>query len=237
MKRYFCLMLLGLIVMTLSAQQISTFLEKPELRVDFKKFPLVTIASTHYLKEAPMVATVNPPVPVAPETFFRIIKDMGSYLYIELATGATGYMPNDPANRQKSFMVKGWVVHKPWTKSMESWLAGGSDYYLLEKARAAGGIALPEPLFLRLSKSVSFARFKKFTGKKVKIVAILDIPKVESKPQPVSQRPIEQPIMQRPVMQRPVGRLGEVPEAGSGKGIRVLFIGHIRYEEKSRHDR
>ena len=220
MKSYLYWLLLLALVLSPATAQLSPSPEQPGSPIDFRKFPLVTIAPTHYLKEAPMVGKANPPVALAAETFFRIITDLGSYVHIELASGATGYMPNAPSKRQKCFVVKGRVVHKPWSKSMESWRAGGSDYYLLEAARTAADIELPRPLFLRPSQSVSFVKFKKFAGNRVKIIAILDTPKVQRQSPSLSQRPISQV----PIMQRPDNGREKPLSPGCGKGIKVLFI-------------
>ncbi len=63
--------------------------------------------------------------------------------------------------------MTGVVIRKEWSKSLESWSAGGSEYYVLK----VEGAALPpeahtvkEGVILLPSDTVSFEHFKNFVG-------------------------------------------------------------------------
>jgi hypothetical protein len=94
--------------------------------------------------------------------------------------------------------MRGIVVHKPWTKSGESWEAGGSDYYVLETPEKRS-------IILRPSEEITFKDFAPFAGKHVEIVGHV----VE--PQPWQPSGYEQ---------YPVG-LNDEPPATRGGGFRV----------------
>lgn len=69
-----------------------------------------------------------------------------------------------------SVTLSGIVVHKPWSQSTESWVAGGGDYYVLD----VGGVAVAEKsaeegVILRASAAVPVERFSETTGKKVTV--------------------------------------------------------------------
>lgn len=75
-----------------------------------------------------------------------------------------------PAARNEPLVMRGHVVHMGWTKSTESWNAGGSDYYILERegvpvsdAHEARIIMRPTPAF------PSLENFQIFAGKRVEI--------------------------------------------------------------------
>jgi hypothetical protein len=87
-----------------------------------------------------------------------------------LATAAPGATPATPATSAPQTLT-GVVIRKEWTKSHESWNAGGSEYYVLK----VDGDALPpawrnalEGVILRPSKRVPFARFADVVGKRVR---------------------------------------------------------------------
>lgn len=71
---------------------------------------------------------------------------------------------------QSLVTLEGKIIKKPWTQSLESWVAGGSDYYVLdvgnqkiEKRTAAEGV------ILRGSPEISVESFAKYVGKRVRI--------------------------------------------------------------------
>lgn len=66
--------------------------------------------------------------------------------------------------------LTGVIIRKDWSKSMESWNAGGSEYYVLK----IEGSALPsdtqtakEGVILRPSDTVPFEHFTNFVGRRV----------------------------------------------------------------------
>jgi hypothetical protein len=61
----------------------------------------------------------------------------------------------DCSDASKLITLKGVLVRKEWTKTYESYRAGGSEYYMIEKA------------ILRPSEQVPFSEFEKYKGKKV----------------------------------------------------------------------
>jgi hypothetical protein len=100
-----------------------------------------------------------------------------------------------------SVTMRGLVVHKPWTKSGESWEAGGSDYYVLETLEKRS-------IILRPSEKVTFEDLAPFAGKQVEVVGRV----VE--PEPWKPSGFEQ---------YPVG-LNDEPTATRGGGFRVEQI-------------
>ena len=77
---------------------------------------------------------------------------------------------NESADALSFESLTGVVIRKPWTKSRESWEAGGSEYYVLkiedfalpsEKRTAKGSVILRE------SKALPFERFTNFVGQSV----------------------------------------------------------------------
>jgi hypothetical protein len=100
--------------------------------------------------------------------------------------------------------MRGRVVHKPWSKTGESWEAGGSDYYVLETPEKRS-------IILRPSERVTFESFAPFADKHVEIVGRV----VEPEPwQPSGSEPY------------PVGMNGEPPTTRGG-GFRVEQIGIV----------
>ena len=77
---------------------------------------------------------------------------------------------NESADALSLKSLTGVVIRKGWTKSRESWEAGGSEYYVLkiedfalpsEKQTAKGSVILRE------SKAFPFERFTNFVGQSV----------------------------------------------------------------------
>lgn len=96
----------------------------------------------------------------------------------------------DVAEGQAS--LSGTVLQKPWSKSFESWNAGGSEYYVLDvgdapvKQRSA-----KEGVILRPSDAISMDDLKALVGKNVEVSGVY----VEAKPykpsQPTEQYPVD----------------------------------------------
>lgn len=98
----------------------------------------------------------------------------------------------------------GEVIEKPWTKSAESWNAGGSEYYVLkvkDGALPAGRKNAKEGVILRPSKEVTMADFKKLKGKNVRVSGEFTEGEV------VEDKPSEGPVLeQRPSSTGPDGK-------------------------------
>ncbi len=67
-------------------------------------------------------------------------------------------------------VLEGTVIRKPWAKTMESWDAGGSHYYVLD----VGGMAIPhrsarEGVILRPSEGVPFSVFDRYKSQRVAV--------------------------------------------------------------------
>lgn len=118
-----------------------------------------------------------------------------------------------PPIKDRIYVLQGKVVQKFWTKSMESWLAGGSDYCILDIT----GFNNPEnpvsgAIYLRASEHLSYPDIRQYDGKFVEIRGVHDVPKITVTPDTMKG-------------QYPVGPDGK-PQApsGSGDGIRVYEI-------------
>ena len=73
-----------------------------------------------------------------------------------------------PPNKTKQLM--GTVLHKTWSKTPESWNAGGSDYFVLDVGDAQVEERSAEKgVILRPSESVSFGEFNRYVGKAVRV--------------------------------------------------------------------
>jgi len=108
--------------------------------------------------------------------------------------------------------LTGVVIRKGWTKSRESWEAGGSEYYVLniedfalpsEKRTAKGSV------ILRASKALPFERFTSFVGQSVicKGEFVTGKPYIPS-PDRTDQVPLPVP--------NPYGEAGPPPLIGGG---------------------
>ena len=75
-----------------------------------------------------------------------------------------------PITLSEPITLSGVVLHKDWTKTRESWNAGGSDYYVL---KVEDGNLRPdqqtaqEGVILRPSKSIPFESLAQYVGKSV----------------------------------------------------------------------
>lgn len=136
-----------------------------------------------------------------------------------LATAAPGATPTTPATSAPQTLT-GVVIRKQWTKSEESWNAGGSEYYVLK----VDGDALPraqrnarEGVILRPSKRVPFARFADVVGKRVRcrgrfVAGVAQIAEDRS----MEQRPMSIP--------NPVTGQRDIPVRGSGFRVDAMTL-------------
>ena len=81
-------------------------------------------------------------------------------------------MPLNPQKKgNNKDTLKGVLLRKDWTKSYESWNAGGSEYFVLD----VGDVAIKkrsaaEGVILRSSQQIPNDAFEKLAGKRVKLV-------------------------------------------------------------------
>lgn len=84
---------------------------------------------------------------------------------------AYGCQPAPPASENSTeHVLKGVVIHKEWTKSLESFNAGGSDYYVLKvqgSAIPSGRYSANEGVILRPSATVPHERLADFVEMEV----------------------------------------------------------------------
>ncbi len=83
--------------------------------------------------------------------------------------------------------LTGTVIKKPWAKTAESWMAGGSEYYVLDvgDGEVEERSAL-EGVILRPSDNVSFESFEEYIDRKVEVTGEY----VEARPY-IPQSPME----------------------------------------------
>ena len=111
----------------------------------------------------------------------------------------TAATPSPTAEEQRTMVGK--VVKKPWSKSLESWHAGGGDYFVLQPDTG-------ESVILRPSHKVSLNDLETSVGKKVRVGGT-DVPYEPYEPA-------------NPTEQYPTGMDGKpIPRGG---GLRALTL-------------
>lgn len=102
--------------------------------------------------------------------FVAIIGGMSGYLFTKSKISQTPQTPMQIQQPRSLVSLTGIVMEKPWSKSAESWIAGDSNYYVLdvgeleiEKRSAQEGV------ILRPSDVISVAEFAEYIGKKVEV--------------------------------------------------------------------
>ena len=89
-------------------------------------------------------------------------------LAINFACGCVG--SSQPGGAASETILRGEVIRKEWSKSDESFNAGGSEYYVLkvpESLVPANRRTAKEGVVLLSSAAVSFGRFAELVGKEV----------------------------------------------------------------------
>ena len=120
-------------------------------------------------------------------------------------------------------VLEGTLIRKGWSKTGESWNAGGSHYYVLDVGSAViSHRNAKEGVILRPSDSVPFDDFERFKDHRVAVVGRF----VEGKPWTPGGVEVEQHPM--PVT-TPVA--GEIIPVRRGSGFQVFEI--IRLDEKA----
>ena len=100
--------------------------------------------------------------------------------------------------QQKLQALQGTVVRKPWSKTFESWNAGGGEYYILDVGDAKlpkGRRSAKEGVILRPSKAVQVERFAEFKGKRVVVRGRFLDGKLYKPANPEEQYPVERSIV------------------------------------------
>jgi len=112
----------------------------------------------------------------------------GSWLpQIEAKEMETAQMKQPSNTNCSEAILTGRVIKKPWAKTGESWMAGGSEYYVLDvgdgevEERSA-----EEGVILRPSDNVPFESFEEYIDRKVEVTGEY----VEAKPY-IPQSPLE----------------------------------------------
>ncbi|MDY7007263.1 MAG: hypothetical protein SWX82_25860 [Cyanobacteriota bacterium] len=111
--------------------------------------------------------------------FVAIISGMSGYLFAKSKLSQNPQAQMQISASRSLVSLTGTVVEKPWSKTTESWIAGDSNYYVLdvevleiEKRSAEEGV------IMRASEAIAFESFAEYVGKKVEIKGEY----VESKP-------------------------------------------------------
>ena len=93
-----------------------------------------------------------------------------------------------PGPYEKIHKLSGTVILKPWTKSSESWNAGGGSYYVLDVGEAKiMEFSAKEGVIIRFDEGVSSEEFENLIGKRVELTGHY-VPK-ETVTKPLGQYP------------------------------------------------
>ncbi|NEO53283.1 MAG: hypothetical protein F6K54_09445 [Okeania sp. SIO3B5] len=111
--------------------------------------------------------------------FVGVMSGMSGYLFTKSQLSQTPSINMGVQKSNSLIYLTGIVIEKTWSKSAEYWIAGDSNYYVLdigyleiEKRSAEEGV------ILRASEAIAFESFAEYVGKKVEIKGEY----VESKP-------------------------------------------------------
>lgn len=102
--------------------------------------------------------------------FVGVMSGMSGYLFTKSQLSQTPSITMEVQKSNSLIYLTGTVIEKPWSKSAESWIAGDSNYYVLdvgsleiEKRSAEEGV------IMRPSEAMAFESFAEYVGKKVEI--------------------------------------------------------------------
>lgn len=128
---------------------------------------------------------------------------------VALPFGAVRAEPSDESPAAlpvsvKTEVVQGTLVHRPWSKSMESFEAGGSDYFAVERGKPGEGRVVVLP-----SDQVPRERLLALVGKRIEIKG---------------DRVAPRPFVPEPGSQYPVGMDGQPAVKAVGGGLRALSV-------------
>ena len=92
---------------------------------------------------------------------------------------------------QKIHKISGSILLKPWSKTQESWIAGGGEYFVLDVGGAdIVEYSANEGVIIRFEKDVIEDHFKSLVGKKVELIGNF-MPNKPTKVDPFSQYPVD----------------------------------------------
>jgi len=120
---------------------------------------------------------------------------------------------NTPEITGELVTITGVVISKPWSKSYESWNAGGGTYYVLDVGDAElddANRSAEEGVILRGSDEVNWENFADYEGQTVQVEGYF----VEAQPY----------VPQNPMEQYPTGMNGEPLPRGSGFQVYAIEI-------------
>lgn len=129
-----------------------------------------------------------------------------------------------PSPAAKIHTLKGTIRHRPWSKSLESWNAGGSDYYVLERSGAPG-----ETVVLFGSATFAWDDLAKFVDKEVEIAAEYTegTPPVRESELPPEERMSQHPVFESLEPDPATGRSVRYVQ-GRGQGYNVLTVKGVK---------
>ncbi len=108
--------------------------------------------------------------------------------------------------------LHGTVIRKEWTKTGESWNAGGSEYYVLDVGDAPiQRRSAREGVILRPSGSLPFSEFAAYTDQQVVVTGRFVSGKQYNSPPGI-------------IEQQPVGYDGQAPIRGSGFQVHSIDV-------------
>ena len=88
-------------------------------------------------------------------------------------------------------ILSGELIEKPWSKSVESWMAGGGDYYVLELDEDSLEEADDATPILRGSDAVPWESFADYEGLRVEVEGEFIEPEPYEPSSPMEQYPID----------------------------------------------
>lgn len=102
--------------------------------------------------------------------FVGVVSGRSGYLFTKSQLSQTPSITIEVQKSNSLIYLTGKIIEKPWSKSAESWVAGDSNYYVLdvgdleiEKRSAKEGV------ILRTSEAIAFESFAEYVGEKVEI--------------------------------------------------------------------
>jgi len=118
----------------------------------------------------------------------------------EIRAAMDGYYAKTLALVGRIATLHGTVIRKPWTKTLESWHAGGGEYYVLDVGRAAlpaGRRSAKEGVILRPSQAVPADALEKHKARRVVVEGLFVEPRPYTPPpDSAEQRPAgKEPIL------------------------------------------
>ncbi|NET43945.1 hypothetical protein [Okeania sp. SIO2B3] len=100
--------------------------------------------------------------------FVGVVSAMSGYLFTKSQISQTPSITMEVQKSNSLIYLTGTVIEKPWSKTTESWIAGDSNYYVLD----VGDLEIEkrsaeESIIMRASEAIAFESFAEYVGKKV----------------------------------------------------------------------